>query len=99
MQIYFVYMKFFLTFVVENKYNNNMRKNVYKMSEVNKMFTKEQVEKMSTNTEFNYEDAYFHYDEESGWIESLNDEDIEFYNKHVEDKDKLVMVTKLQIVA
>ena len=74
-----------------------MKKNlVYDMSEVNKMFTKEQVEKMSTYTNFNYEDAYFHYNEEDGWIESLNDEDINFYNENVEESEKLV---KFQSVA
>ena len=77
-----------------------MKKNlVYKMSEIDKMFTKDQVKKMSANTEFNYEDPYFHCDLENGWIESLTDEDIDYYNQHVEENNMLVKVTKLNIVA
>ena len=61
--------------------NNNPRM-VYPMSMIGKFFTKEEVEKMSQTTQFDYENEYFHFDEncENPWIESIDDADIKFYN-------------------
>ena len=69
--------------------NNNPRF-IHKMSNLSKFFTAEEVEKMSETTEFNESDEFFHFNEEEGWIESLNEEDIKFYNEGM-PKDKILI--------
>lgn len=61
------------------KENNNPRF-VYPMSELNKMFTEEEVAKMSEAREFSREDEMFHFNECEGWIESFNEDDFNAYN-------------------
>ena len=66
---------------------------VYEMSMLDKFFTEDEVEKMSERTSFDKEDKYFHFDddaEDGAWIESLNDEDISFYNENV-PLDKILL--------
>lgn len=66
------------------KKDNNPRF-VYPMSSLNKFFTDSEVEGMSKR-EFDKNDEFFHFDEDAedgAWIESLNDEDISFYNENV----------------
>ena len=65
------------------KRENNNPRFVYPMAMVDKMFSAEEIDKMSERREFNREDALFHFSEEEGWIESINEEDFQFYNKSV----------------
>lgn len=64
------------------KRENNNPRFVYPMSMLNKMFTPEEVEKMSERTHFDSENDFFHFDENADepWIESINEEDFNYYN-------------------
>lgn len=64
---------------------------VYPMSKLSEMLTEEEITKMSENSEFNREDAYFHFDKEENFLESLNEEDIKFYNENVPKNKSLLM--------
>ena len=67
-----------------------MKKNeIYPMSMLSKKLTSEQVKKFSKNYEFKKTDKYFHFDAENEILESLNDEDVDFYNANVEESKKL----------
>jgi hypothetical protein len=71
------------------KRENNNPRFVYPMSMLNKMFTPEEVEKMSER-DFNESDEFFHFDEDEGWIESFNEEDFKFYNSAM-PTDKILL--------
>lgn len=70
------------------KRDNNPRF-VYPMSALNKFFTDNEVEEMSTR-EFDKNDEFFHFDEEEGWIESFNQADFDFYNSAM-PTDKILL--------
>ena len=65
---------------------------VYPMSKLSSMLSVEEVERFSKNYVFSEDDKYFHFDEEKEFLESLNDEDINFYNKNVPTNEILLMV-------
>ena len=62
----------------------------YPMSKLSEMLTEEEIARMSVASEFNREDKYFHFDKDENFLESLNDEDIDFYNENV-PKDKVLL--------
>ena len=64
---------------------------IYPMSKLSEMLTEEEVAEMSKNSEFNSEDEYFHFDKDENFLESLNEEDIQFYNENV-PKDKVLLM-------
>lgn len=72
------------------KRENNNPRFVYPMSAIDKFFTEEEIAEMSKRTEFSKEDGYFHFNEEEGWIESLSEEDFNFYNEGM-PKDKILL--------
>lgn len=53
---------------------------VYPMSRVGEFLTNEEIEKMSETTHFEKDDKFFHFSKDGGWVESLNEEDINLYN-------------------
>ena len=63
---------------------------VYPMSKLHKMLSEDEIKKFSENYSFDEEDAYFHMDEEEEFLESLSEEDIEFYNENV-PTDKILI--------
>ena len=65
------------------KKENNISRFVYPMNVVNEFFTDEEIEKMSESREFDKNDEFFHFDEDEGWIESLNESDFNAYNGSV----------------
>ena len=65
---------------------------VYPMSKLASMLSAEEVERFSKNYVFSEDDKYFHFDEDKEFLESLNDEDINFYNKNVPTNEVLLMV-------
>lgn len=68
-----------------------MKKNeIYPMSMLHEKLTEEQIKKFSKNYEFNEGDKYFHFDTERELLESLNDEDVNFYNTNIEESKRLV---------
>lgn len=64
---------------------------IYPMSKLSEMLTEEEIARMSVMSEFNREDEYFHFDKEENFLESLNGEDIKFYNENV-PKDKVLLM-------
>lgn len=64
---------------------------IYPMSKLSEMLTEEEIAEMSKNSEFNREDEYFHFDKNENFLESLNEEDIKFYNENV-PKDKVLLM-------
>ena len=74
-----------------NRKSNNPRF-VYPMSKLTSMLSAEEVERFSKNYVFSEDDKYFHFDEDKEFLESLNDEDINFYNKNVPTNEVLLMV-------
>ena len=74
-----------------NRKSNNPRF-VYPMSKLASMLSAEEVERFSKNYSFSEDDKYFHFDEDKEFLESLNDEDINFYNKNVPTIEILLMV-------
>lgn len=64
---------------------------IYPMSKLSEMLTEEEIARMSVMSEFNREDEYFHFDKEENFLESLNAEEIEFYNENV-PKDKVLLM-------
>lgn len=72
------------------KKENNIPRFVYPMNVVNKFFTDEEIARMSESREFDKEDEFFHFDEEEGWIESLNESDFKAYNESV-PTDKILL--------
>ena len=73
-----------------NRKNNNPRF-VYPMSKLTSMLSAEEVERFSKNYEFSEDDKYFHFDEDTEFLESLNDEDIACYNENV-PTDKILLM-------
>ena len=61
------------------------------MSKLSEMLTEEEIARMSVMSEFNRKDKYFHFDKDENFLESLNEEDIDFYNENV-PKDKALLM-------
>jgi len=64
---------------------------IYPMSKLSEMLNEDEIAKMSENYEFNREDAYFHFDKEENFLESLNEEDINSYNEKMPKSKQLLM--------
>lgn len=64
---------------------------IYPMSKLSEMLTEEEIARMSVMSEFNRKDKYFHFDKDENFLESLNEEDIDFYNENV-PKDKVLLM-------
>ena len=68
-----------------------MKKNeIYPMSMLREKLSEAQIKSYSKNYEFNESDKYFHFDTERELLESLNDEDVNFYNANIEESKRLV---------
>lgn len=65
---------------------------VYPMAQLRNKLTEEQIAKYSERYDFSENDKYFHYDEDAELLESLNDEDINFFNKSVEPNEMLMIL-------
>lgn len=63
---------------------------IYPMSALREKLTDEQIKSFSERYEFNESDKYFHFDTEREFLESLNDEDVDFYNKNVAESERLI---------
>ena len=74
-----------------NNKNNMNKRFIYPMSKLSEMLTEEEIARMSVMSEFNHEDAYFHFDKDENFLESLNEEDIKFYNENI-PKDKVLLM-------
>jgi len=73
-----------------NKESNKQARFVYPMSQLRKKLTDEQIAKYSEKYDFNEKDAFFHYDEDAEMLESLNEDEINFYNEGMEPTNKLI---------
>ena len=61
---------------------NNSRL-VYPMAKLRSMLTAEEIKKYSERFSFDETDEYFHMNAEEGFLESLSEDDIKFYNDNV----------------
>ena len=70
-----------------------MKKNeIYPMSMLHEKLTEEQIKKFSKNYEFSKKDKYFHCSVEEEFLESLNEEDIAYFNEGMAESQKLRFV-------
>jgi len=71
----------------------------YPMNTIGSYLSESEIKSLSENYEFNPEDAYFHADPEKGMLESLNEEDINFYNANVPTDKKILVYGAMAKVA
>ena len=67
-----------------------MKKNeIYPMSMLREKLSEEQIAKFSEKYEFNESDKYFHCSVEDEFLESLNEDEIAYFNEGMSESQKL----------
>ena len=64
---------------------------VYPMSKISEMLSEDEIKKMSERYSFDREDEYFHFDKDGNFLESLSEEDINYYNEDMPKNQQLVI--------